>query len=53
MTTAFSRPAFQSRVVPVIVITEVAQAVPMPQQHAAAHPKRLPQPLQHVGLMAA
>ncbi len=29
MTTAFSRPAFQSRVVPVIVITDVAQAVPM------------------------
>lgn len=28
-TTAFSRPAFQSRVVPVIVITDVAQAVPM------------------------
>jgi 2-dehydro-3-deoxyphosphogluconate aldolase / (4S)-4-hydroxy-2-oxoglutarate aldolase len=28
-TTAFTRPAFQSRVVPVIVITDVAQAVPM------------------------
>ena len=28
-TTAFSRPAFQSRVVPVIVITDVAQAVPL------------------------
>ena len=28
-TTAFSRPAFKSRVVPVIVITDVAQAVPM------------------------
>lgn len=28
-TTAFSRPTFQSRVVPVIVITDVAQAVPM------------------------
>ncbi len=28
-TTAFSRPAFTSRVVPVIVITDVAQAVPM------------------------
>jgi 2-dehydro-3-deoxyphosphogluconate aldolase / (4S)-4-hydroxy-2-oxoglutarate aldolase len=27
--TAFTRPAFQSRVVPVIVITDVAQAVPM------------------------
>lgn len=29
MTTAFTRPAFQSRVVPVIVINDVAQAVPM------------------------
>lgn len=29
MSTAFTRPAFQSRVVPVIVITDVAQAVPM------------------------
>ena len=29
MPTAFSRPAFQSRVVPVIVIPDVAQAVPM------------------------
>lgn len=29
MNTAFTRPAFRSRVVPVIVITDVAQAVPM------------------------
>lgn len=29
MSTAFTHPAFQSRVVPVIVITNVAQAVPM------------------------